>query len=957
MAGRADRAGSVSATPVSDAAAAAALRKARAKGVAVWLDAAGTWTPVADRLADEAEVPVVRFRGSLLELVMALGEHAADADPGPLIVHLPGFNATNVTDSPALEVYRLGTRHEPALAKTLTDAAAGRVDPDALAELAGRRDLTLAEADAWLAGELARLSGGLAARLAELELGELVARLLGESAITGFDPGDADSHRCLWEHLHRQMGLTGAWRAELLGEDSLPGARRIGEIAAGFALCVEYVHDLKRAAVVPSLRPLSDLSDHVVAACTDLARGLRKSQPDVYVGLADGFDTLLAAEIAAAQPSDLGAVDTFRFEEACLRRGAIRALERGKWDEALSWAAERGEAGAFWAERVDGAAEEWALVEAAARLGQAIASAGRPLAGVQSLDEAARSYVDRVWEVDLYHRQLEQERTRHWSHRLPNRAALAPRLDEIEHRYAAWAGRLALDLSAVYRSAGFLPDARLQQRHVFEQVIQPLVRDAEGVGPVALLLVDALRYEMAEELRTRLGEGTRASIELEARLSELPSDTPVCMNALAPVARAGRLAAVVRDGKIVGFSTGEFQVVGRGDRRKAMQARVGGATCPLFELRELGRKDAASLRRSIGRSRLVVVTSTSLDKAGHDGLGASTYADLLRDIRGACHLLHEAGVSRIVVTSDHGFLLVPPSVDRRGFGKRTEPKDRHVYYPQPAAGPGLLSASLESLGYEGASGHVVFRDDAGVFDTGGAAPEVVHGGCSLQERLVPVLTIVHPSKRGSVTQRYELDARALPGEAGAHSLKVRVRPSRQLAMGFEGPNRVELALEAVDETGVRVQLLDAGGAASVAGGSFFVPVDRDGEVRFRLVGDAEARVRVRVYHPTAVQQVEAVELAERFDVVGRRPSRRGEPPSAESAKGWLGELEDERVRRVFEHLEEYGAVTEQEATDMLGSPRAFRRLSRRWDALAARAPFRVRIETTASGKRYVREGG
>jgi len=42
---------------------------------------------------------------------------------------------------------------------------------------------------------------------------------------------------------------------------------------------------------------------------------------------------------------------------------------------------------------------------------------------------------------------------------------------------------------------------------------------------------------------------------------------------------------------------------------------------------------------------------------------------------------------------------------------------------------------------------------------------------------------------------------------------------------------------------------------------------------------------------------------------------------------------------------------------MLGSARAARRFAVQFDTLAARAPFRIRIETIGGVKRYVREGG
>jgi hypothetical protein len=48
-------------------------------------------------------------------------------------------------------------------------------------------------------------------------------------------------------------------------------------------------------------------------------------------------------------------------------------------------------------------------------------------------------------------------------------------------------------------------------------------------------------------------------------------------------------------------------------------------------------------------------------------------------------------------------------------------------------------------------------------------------------------------------------------------------------------------------------------------------------------------------------------------------------------------------------------VTEQELTQMLGLPREVRRFARDFEGYVQQVPFSVRIESTSSGKRYVRQ--
>lgn len=60
--------------------------------------------------------------------------------------------------------------------------------------------------------------------------------------------------------------------------------------------------------------------------------------------------------------------------------------------------------------------------------------------------------------------------------------------------------------------------------------------------------------------------------------------------------------------------------------------------------------------------------------------------------------------------------------------------------------------------------------------------------------------------------------------------------------------------------------------------------------------------------------------------------------------------------RFFAQLETHGAVSEEEAVRIFGSPRAFRRFSLEFEGHLPKLPFSVRIEIGDGGKRYVREG-
>ncbi|ACL64503.1 hypothetical protein A2cp1_1158 [Anaeromyxobacter dehalogenans 2CP-1] len=85
------------------------------------------------------------------------------------------------------------------------------------------------------------------------------------------------------------------------------------------------------------------------------------------------------------------------------------------------------------------------------------------------------------------------------------------------------------------------------------------------------------------------------------------------------------------------------------------------------------------------------------------------------------------------------------------------------------------------------------------------------------------------------------------------------------------------------------------------------------------------------------------------------PAVRSPPPATGQVPAWVEALADDGVRRVFLHLAVHGSVTEPEATSFLGSPRAYRRFALELEEHARHAPFRVRVEATGDGKRYVKD--
>jgi hypothetical protein len=956
--------------PISAALEADLREYVRRNGLSIWLDAEAHYVDFVRELQERADAlpyKVFAFTGSHLELMLALDGVANGVHKGNAVIHMPGFNETSIKSTPIFEFYKAGKRYRKALDTLVGEAAAGVVKPDQIDDFKSQPDKSLAGADTWLRGHMVSDVGDAAGRLSAMS-----PRVVLDTLLSGQMPASVTPD-AMWHALEVLLGLPPAWRtAALPGRQSSP--RDIAYAAAGWAMCVEYVEDLAREPVSPLLAPATTLPKPLVEKGCQLAEYVRLHHHELYRRWADEAEGLIADEVAAARAEDLGKIDTFRFEEDKVLKAALAALERKDWVAARVWARQRldkntkASTRSFWLEHDPNRKSAWELVSNAADLGIAIDAAGMQL-GIKSagggLTAAVEAYTKRGAAVDQAHRQLEQRRVKLLYPSLPEFEELRRRMDALRVAWREWADGWAKDFSAVCRADGFLPQRHEQQRAIFEDVVRPMAQ--ESGSTTAYFVVDALRYEMGEELFSRLKETPATVVQLKARLAELPSITEIGMNALAPVEKGGRLTSSMNKDSsgLQGFHSGEYRVHDPETRQRAMYERVGGGTCPWLSLGEVVNRDSVSLKRAIAQARLLVVHSQEIDNAGENGNGPSVFEDVLQMLVAAWRLLRDAGVRRFVFTSDHGFLLLDEhSPQAQAHGRKIDPKRRHVFSQLEADHPGETRVALQDLGYEGVSGYVMFPETTAVFDTGRRSMSFVHGGNSLQERVIPVLTVVHKTAAGGDSVQYEVVATAAGGVGGMHCINASVQVS-QGALGFVGAREIELAMRVSDADNVDVELCQTRGDATIRGNNVSVAVGADFELFFRLIGRTDARVMVELYHPAAVADVSPGSPDKRFEVTVSRTvvpapaevaSAPASAPAVEQSTSWLDVFEDANERQVFAHLEAHGAATEAQVQQMMGGARQARRFALKFDELAQKANFAVRIDSVGGMKRYVREG-
>jgi hypothetical protein len=935
--------------------------QARQHGILVWLDKEATYTEFADELGRRSDArafpfPVRRFGGSYLELLLGLEDLEDGVGMTPLVVHVPGHTEDSIAETPLFELYRAGRRYRRALPTLVREAAIGRATPAVIERFLARDDVSVAHADRWLAGLEDEAPGGGGPDLSALGPEALFDALTsgGHLALQLDQPEVA---RAVRRRAAITLGVDEAWSARCF-EANAPGASatdQATELAfelAGWSMCVEYVHDLRRLAVDDWLLALKHLPRPVVAACQKLARHLRERHAVAYARIADEIEVQLDNEVREATAADLGKIDTFRFEDRIVLAAALDALGSARFQLAYDFTIDRTASNSFWPQLVRGRQIAWNLVMLAAQLGRLVLEHQALLDGARTLADALERYTTAGFEVDAAHRRLEQSRHQLALLEIEEASLLRERLDELRSVYRGWADRIAVSFNGLCRAEGFLPSAALQQRTIFDDVVAP----AANEELTAYFMVDALRFEMGAQLAASIvprGATNTADVVVKARFAELPTVTEVGMNVLAPLARSGKLVVDEKAGKILGFRAGTVRVDSPASRHRAIRERIGGATCPSLALEDVIDRSATSLRQTIARAKLVIVHCEGIDKAGEKGVGLAVFERELQNLRAAWRLLYEAGVKRFVITADHGFLIHDERTrDELGHGKQTDPQRRHVISSQRREKASEVTVASQDLGYEGDPFFIAFPETTAPFDLGKRAKDFVHGGNSLQERVIPVITVRHRHAAGGDTVGYVIELRAGRPVAGMHRLHARVVPAAQTSLSYGGSAALELVLEAADGSDVQVELCDAPDAR-LSEGCVVATVGQEFEILFRLSGDAEDRVPVRLRHATRSAAVAPSTTDERFQVVLRTRAPAVAVAPISSAPEWLALLPD-GVREVFRHLADHGSINEQEATRLLGGARQFRNFSLHLDDFRHKVPFAVRITVASGTKCYVR---
>lgn len=768
---------------------------------------------------------LARFEGSLLALRDAVEPIAGLAKPEPLLLYLPGVERDRQM-SVLMELDKAGTTYEPqlrrlarhVLLKQFTD---GQIDAMLRPQISYADIVALLQQsqDGAPSSMLRTLFGGTQSET-------LLSRWLADTSLDGSIEAKGAAPELL-QLIESRLGLA------LPPSTSIPGAR---DKTLRYVLVNEFRADLQAAPPASlALIPEPTLKEHN-ERLRAVAEALRSHHANSYAELADQLEASLGLAAAAIEAAHLGSIDTFRFEEQALLTFVGETIAARHYDQALDIVA--GRSRSFWVDRQVSRQAQWEACRLMAELGQQIERVRPALAAApRSASQWVELYAadDGWYLLDALQRRLET-----WVARMDDDPEHPVALECLRRDHEELLKRMADGFAAALRQGGWSVAQALPQARIHPDVVQTMP------GRVAYVLVDAMRYEMGAELARHL-DGAQ-DLTLRPAIAALPTITTVGMAALLPGASASFSLAEVQ-GRLAACIVGSA-MPGLNERLKFLKARLPGLVdLPLGRLLGLS---AGKLQSAVAEASLVLVRSQEIDALGEnvDELTArSAMESVIGNVARAIRKLARAGIESFVITADHGHqfsIRKDDDMKTDNPGGNTLELHRRCWIGHGGSTPpGTVRVSGSELGYD-TDLEFVFPTGLGVFKAGGGL-SFHHGSISLQELVIPVLSLRIPSQSGAAgAAGADLQLAGLPEAITNRTFGVRLLLAGDLFAAAEVALRVVLLAdgEQVGQAGMAI-----GARLERDTGLLHVAPNTEASVGLMLLRDDCSSVRVVVVDP------------------------------------------------------------------------------------------------------------
>ena len=257
----------------------------------------------------------------------------------------------------------------------------------------------------------------------------------------------------------------------------------------------------------------------------------------------------------------------------------------------------------------------------------------------------------------------------------------------------------------------------------------------------AVIISDAMRYEVGRELLTKLKDDPKCTAEIEPMMSPLPSYTRLGMAALLPHNKLE-----LRDDYEV--YADDVLCNDLAGRQQVLQAHCQNSLCVQFdELKDITDRD--ELRTYFTGKQVVYIYHNQIDAIGDKAATENEVFDACeKAVNEIVALMHKisrsANTQNFIVTADHGFIYKRDKVTESDKIGGVSTKDawvnrRFIVSKNAITEDGVMNYGLGAILGNDDNKVVSFPAGSNVFKVPGGGQNYVHGGSSPQEMIVPVI--------------------------------------------------------------------------------------------------------------------------------------------------------------------------------------------------------------------------
>ena len=768
--------------------------------------------------------------GSLFGLKLKVDSLVSGDKPEPLLIYLPGV-AHSRLGTPLMELEKAGDLLQPqkiSLERLAREELAKLYTQGQIDEMLATTNLTYLD----VVGLFKQQKGGGSASVLKLVLGEgnsseLLARWLASES----HDEDLVSKGAVPE----LFKLTGAYLELQLDQASDLGKAR--HQVCRYVLINEFRNDLVGTPPAALAVVSATSSDAFQKAVSETAKAFRHHDAASYVEWADRIQSELQLDQLSLDPSSLGSIDTFRFEEKHLLRQAAGAISAGDYEPAMTLVAGRDHS--FWLDRDLSRLAQWEACKLMANLGREITRI-RPLlkqAGANATKWVEGYAQTGAWfEVDRAQRHLEA-----WlaSMNEEPEAPLEQALGQVRRIYETLLNDMATGFTQALTDCGWNVSGVLHQTDIYPTRVQT------ACGRVAYFFVDAMRYEMAADLVSRLDGADELS--LVPAVASLPSITPVGMAALLPGASSS-FSVVEHKGKLAS-RIGDTTMAQVNDRLRHLKAVRPDVVD--FTLDDLLQKRPADVQKKLGDAQLVTVRSQEIDafgEGGHTLAARQVMNSVIDNLVRAVRKLSKLGVQYFVISADHGHqfsLRKEEDMQIDNPGGETVDLHRRCWIGHGGQTTAAsLRVSSASLGYSSGL-DFIFPKGVAVFRAGGDL-NFHHGGTSLQEMVVPVISFRMSTGAVPLAESVGVSLKGYPEQLTNRTFGLQVELLPSLFAQDEVPVRLILLADG-QEVGRAGMAIDA--KFDGARGVVYLTPGKPVNVGMMLTRDEFSKVRIIAQSP------------------------------------------------------------------------------------------------------------